>query len=237
MDEVIADLDQLTKPPLAPALAILQNAKPELAPVILDIVARQSQPPPPRPKRTPTFITGPISGPRRWPVLTIVGLASVTALLAALLALKKQGASDEVVPRDANSLPLPDAAPTPPVDAAAKTQAVVTPIANKVSILVEPKDAHIFLNGIELGIGKVNLEIADGENKEVEIRRKGFKTKKLTVDGKKDRETIKLERERVIRNNNNNVVRPPNGSGSNGSNDPNKFEFEDPLKKKKKNPK
>jgi len=104
-----------------------------------------------------------------------------------------------------NSQPQPEASvqvepvvPTSQSTAPNASASGPTPIAAKVgvSLKVEPKDAHVFLENKDLGVAtgqKFNLDASSPM--EIEIRRDGYKTKKLTLTAAMDGQEIRLEKE------------------------------------------
>jgi hypothetical protein len=55
-------------------------------------------------------------------------------------------------------------------------------------------DAHVFQGDTDLGASPVMLAVEAGKPLELEIRRDNFKPQKVTVDGSKTRENVKLEK-------------------------------------------
>ncbi|MDX1386334.1 MAG: serine/threonine-protein kinase [bacterium] len=64
----------------------------------------------------------------------------------------------------------------------------------KVIISVEPLHAKIFVDGEFFGNSPVSIEIPEGENVEVQIKKKGYVSKKLTLDSSKEKISVKLQR-------------------------------------------
>jgi hypothetical protein len=57
-----------------------------------------------------------------------------------------------------------------------------------------PIDAHVFRNTEDLGQSPVMVAVEDGHAVELEIRRDGYKTDKITLDGSSTREVVKLDK-------------------------------------------
>ncbi|MEI9953392.1 MAG: hypothetical protein WDO74_31550 [Pseudomonadota bacterium] len=57
-----------------------------------------------------------------------------------------------------------------------------------------PIDAHVFRNTEDLGQSPVIVAVEEGQSVELEIRRDGYKTDKITLDGNKTREVVKLDK-------------------------------------------
>ena len=81
--------------------------------------------------------------------------------------------------------PPPKPEPPPEVPKVAKKQIVLA---------IEPIDAQVFAGSESLGASPVLIELGEGEKKEVEIKRDGFKPKTLTVDTKEPKLSVKLIR-------------------------------------------
>ncbi|MCC6272528.1 MAG: serine/threonine protein kinase [Deltaproteobacteria bacterium] len=148
-------------------------------------------------RRSDTLIVPPR---RRWPLFVGLGGAGVGALAisAALLSTKRgQGQVPDAMPAAPDAAPQkPDAAPTP--DAGGIT---VVPIeeAKRISVTlsVAPKNARVFRDGKDLGSLPGPIEVEAGSPVELEIRHRGYKTKKILVDGSQEKITVRLEREFV----------------------------------------
>jgi eukaryotic-like serine/threonine-protein kinase len=62
----------------------------------------------------------------------------------------------------------------------------------KVALVLAPIDAHVFKKGEDLGAMPVTLSLAPGDVVTVEVKRQGFFTRKLKIDGKKSRVIVRL---------------------------------------------
>ncbi len=89
-------------------------------------------------------------------------------------------------PKVADTVAAPSAAPTPP--------AAVEAPAKQVVLATEPIDAHIFRDGNDLGQSPVAINVEAGKTVELEIQRDGYKPDKITLDGTKTREVVKLDK-------------------------------------------
>jgi len=65
----------------------------------------------------------------------------------------------------------------------------------KVEVTVDPVDAHVFRNGQHLGTSGLVIAVKEGTKVEIEIRREGFKTKKVVLDGSQAKTLVRLERD------------------------------------------
>jgi serine/threonine-protein kinase len=211
MAEVIADLDKIKAGELTKA-AIEMASKTE-------IIERVEIPP-----RHDT-----LSGPprSRWPLVAgFAGGGAVIALLAALLVMKNSATNPNPPP------PAPDALPPKPPPPATPDAALPPPpvVKKEVTLSIQPADAHAFLGEKDLGPSPVKMEVEVGAKTELEIRRKGFKTRTMTLDGSLDKASIRLERDRS-----GNPIRPPHNPNNpnnppNNPNNPN--DLDNPWKKK-----
>jgi hypothetical protein len=74
----------------------------------------------------------------------------------------------------------------------ASTRAAVA--AKQVLLAAVPIDAHVFRNSEDLGQSPVIVAVEEGQSVELEIRRDGYKTDKITLDGSTTREVVKLDK-------------------------------------------
>jgi serine/threonine-protein kinase len=73
------------------------------------------------------------------------------------------------------------------------TQAgVVPPPAEQVVLSVEPLEAHVFQEGVDLGAGPFLFQVPTGQVLTLEIRRAGYHAQVVELDGRKKRVGIKL---------------------------------------------
>ncbi len=229
MEEVIAALDQLS-PPVQPVSAE-SNYSPrgvelpsENTALVLWRPEAEPRVDPVESKKTTPWNTETGEFPRRrWPLYGGIAAAGATALIAVLLANRKSDPSDQaVVPGDAASPDAGAKVTVTPLEPDARPAPVLKPV----KLTVFPNDAHIFKGNQDLGAKQVNIEVEEGSVVEIEIRREGFKTQKLQLDGSKAAVSVRLERKKGPRP----QPQPPN-------NPDNSFDLVDPLKNKKKKPK
>ena len=69
----------------------------------------------------------------------------------------------------------------------------------QVVLATEPIDAHIFRDGNDLGISPAIVEVTEGTSAILEIRRAGYKTKQVKVDGSEGRLSIRLDKNSPVR--------------------------------------
>ena len=68
----------------------------------------------------------------------------------------------------------------------------VAPLPEQVVFSVEPLDAHVFQRGIDLGAGPFLFQVPAGHPMVLEVRREGYKTRRVTLDGSQTRLGVKL---------------------------------------------
>jgi serine/threonine-protein kinase len=76
--------------------------------------------------------------------------------------------------------------------ASLKKQTEVTAAEREVALVLAPIDAHVYRNGSDLGAMPVTLRLSAGEVAQVEVRRQGFFTRKVKIDGRKPRVIVRL---------------------------------------------
>jgi serine/threonine-protein kinase len=114
-------------------------------------------------------------------VMIVVGIFAKSSSSTAESALKVALAPTAVVesPKPAE----PPAAPAaPPVEV------------KHVLFASEPLDSHVFQNGQDLGAPPLSVEVPSGQKVVVEVRREGFKSQTLTLDGNQPKMKVKLDK-------------------------------------------
>ena len=202
MEELIADFDKLTQGQVPDAVAEMM-ARSGSFNVPADFFTERGMPgpvpatPPELRKRKPWGIYAGVAG-----VLAAVGI------VVAIFAQSSSGTASpsppvQPVARAPEPAPTPVPSPTPapaPEPSAAPQPAAEAPPQPKLSRVLfatEPLDAVVFRGDEELGSGPLTIEVAENQPVEVEVRREGYKTKKVTVDGSEERMTVKLEKKKV----------------------------------------
>jgi len=180
MDEVIGDIDKLRS-------GLIPDAVPEMMArsggfnVPVDYFKKGSAGMPAPVPATP----GVPMVRTRWPLYA--GLAGITATV--LIVIGIFAASVDSTASTTPSVPEPE-----PI----KTVEPVTPTApakKQVMIAVEPIDSQVFQGDKNLGSSPVVVEVEPGGKLEIELRREGYKTRKLSLDGSKPTQSVKLERD------------------------------------------
>ncbi len=127
----------------------------------------------------------------RWPLYA--GIAGVCAAVGIVIAIFAKSASSDAspsapTPEPTASVSPPPAPPTDPVDPSTISAS------KQVMVAVEPIDARVFRGDTDLGASPVMLEVKEGEKIDVEIRREGFKSRTITIDGTEEKLSAKLEK-------------------------------------------
>jgi len=125
----------------------------------------------------------------------IVGLSTFTAIASMITAFwavlggknEGHGPSGSVAP----SAPPPP--PANPVPSNLTNPTIVEK--REVQVTVEPVDAHIFQDGKDLGSNFTRIEVEAGKSVTIEVRKSGYETKTLVLDGSHSEEKVQLNRE------------------------------------------
>lgn len=187
MEDVCADLDSLAEgfePSAVPDLSSRTddfNVPVEYFRIGVGAGRIRSVPPPPRFKS-------------RWPAYAAIGGALVVVIGVAVMA------RSAAAPPDPEPIPSRPALPTPREPARASEEG--TPAADKtasgviqVALAVDPLDAHVFRGDQDLGKSPVLVEVAPGDSVEVTLRRPGYQSQTITLDGSVERRSVTLQKE------------------------------------------
>jgi len=74
----------------------------------------------------------------------------------------------------------------------ARRTAPASATGRQVAIILAPIDAHVFRRGDDLGAMPVTVEVPSNEVVEIHVKRQGFFTRKIKLDGKKPRVVVRL---------------------------------------------
>lgn len=124
----------------------------------------------------------------KWPVYA--GVAGVLAAVGIVSAIFITSASSTAQP----STSPPAATGEPSSDEADESAPAKTPGGTQVAIAVSPIDAQAFRGDENLGSSPVVINVPEGEKVEVEFRREGYESLKLTVDDSLTKRTVKLSK-------------------------------------------
>jgi serine/threonine-protein kinase len=126
----------------------------------------------------------------KWPVYAgLAGVLAAIAIVGGIFAKSQQSSATQ--PPVAVAVAAPK--PVEPAVSVATPAPVASAVASKeVALAVEPIDAHVFRDGADLGQSPVMVAVEDGKTVDLEIDRDGYKPEKITLDGTKTREIVKL---------------------------------------------
>ena len=134
----------------------------------------------------------PLTVPKKssWPL--IAGLAGVAAAVGIVVAIfANSNKSDASTAHATADKPvLAQEAPKP----AAANAGAAAPAVRNVALAVEPLDAHVFNGTTDLGTSPVMIDVPVGGQVELSIRRAGYKTGKVTLDGSEARKVVSLDK-------------------------------------------
>lgn len=141
---------------------------------------------------TPDAPTGPQKSPLM--IYALFG-AAIVVIAGAAVVLSSQGSSKEgatqMIAQDSGT---PTETAQVPAHAE-KPEMPQTPKVIQVAIAVSPLSAHVFEGDEDLGQSPVMLEVGDTK-RELEVRLKGYETRKLTLDGSETKFTVDLIKEK-----------------------------------------
>ena len=130
----------------------------------------------------------------RWPLYAgIAGVCAAVGIVVAIFAKSSSSDASEVPTAATSEVSKPKSEPKQEPTVAPVDPADLS-VTKQVLLAVEPIDAHVFKGDEDLGESPVMLEVKDGESIDVEVRRDGFKSTTVTVDGSKEKISTKLER-------------------------------------------
>jgi eukaryotic-like serine/threonine-protein kinase len=150
------------------------------------------------PQPVPAMPSRPTAGARsRWPLYA--GLAGVLAAIGIVVGIFAKSQNSAALQTPQATLAAEGAASKPAdpnaglAPAAAKPSAPVA-ASKQVLLAAVPIDAHVFRDAEDLGQSPVMVPVQEGQSVELEIRRQGYKTDKIRLDGSKTREIVKLDK-------------------------------------------
>jgi len=123
----------------------------------------------------------------------IAGIAGVAVAVGLVIAIFAHSTSSPASPPVATT-------PAPEKPVAEATAPVPLPSANVavtagVAVAAEPIDAEVWQGDQNLGTPPVIVDVPEGKSVDIEIRRAGYLTKKIVLDGKEPKLMVKLDRE------------------------------------------
>jgi eukaryotic-like serine/threonine-protein kinase len=191
MHEMIAEFDRLSSGGVPEAVPEMMSRSGGFnVPVDYFKKGQMPQPVPAMPSHAP--------GARRsWPLFA--GLAGVLVAVGIVVAIFANSHTSEAVQTPASLAAEPPKATEAAAAAAAAVPAVTdapaaAPATKQVVLAAEPIDSHVFQGETDLGASPLMITIEAGKPVELEIRRDGYKPEKITLDGAKTREIVKLDK-------------------------------------------
>jgi serine/threonine-protein kinase len=135
------------------------------------------------------------SGARRsrWPLYA--GVAGVLAAIGIVIGIFAKSQSSAALQSPQSALSAEGTPKAGDANAAVMPAASKPAVASKQVLLAAvPIDAHVFRNAEDLGQSPVMVAVEQGQTVELEIRRDGYKTDKIMLDGSSTREVVKLDK-------------------------------------------
>jgi serine/threonine-protein kinase len=188
MEEVAQDLDKLTR-------GMIPDAVPEMMSrsggfnVPADFFKERGMPAP----VPATPMTGGSRG--RWGVYA--GVAGVVAAIAIVVGIFAKSSSSTASSNLVSPAAVPAATPTvapPPATTQPAAPPPAAPEPKHVLFASEPLDSHVFQNGQDLGAPPITIDVPAGQKVTVEVRREGYKTQLVTLDGSEKKVKTNLVR-------------------------------------------
>jgi len=131
----------------------------------------------------------------RWPVYA--GIAGVLAAIAIVVGIfaKSQNSAALQTPQAGLAAENAQAKTSDPhATELPASPAIPAATSKQVLLAAVPIDAHVFRDTEDLGQSPVMVSVEDGHSVELEIRRDGYKSDKVTLDGSKTREVVTLDK-------------------------------------------
>ena len=187
MDELLAEIEKLSQ-------GVVPNAVPEMmnrsggfnVPAdYFKMSHGMPMPMPASPDSIPTKKT-------RWPLYAgLAGMLTAVVIVVAIFAKSAPSTASTAALRlpEAEPKPTPSAPVVEPVPEAKKT--------SRVAIAVEPADAHVFQGDQDLGTTLVLVDVELGTKTTLSVRREGYKTAAVELDGSEAKRLIRLTPEKV----------------------------------------
>jgi serine/threonine-protein kinase len=124
----------------------------------------------------------------KWPI--VAGFAGVAAAVGLVVAIFTHSSPSPASPTTATAPVETAAAPQPPAALPAE------PSSAPVAIAIEPIDAEVFRDGASLGTSPVVVEVPEGKLVELLVKRAGYASQRIVLDGKQPKLMVRLEKEK-----------------------------------------
>jgi serine/threonine-protein kinase len=192
MQELILEFEKLSAGGVPDAVPEMMSRSGGFnVPVDYFMKGQMPQPVPAMPSRSPRAHRS------RWPLYA--GVAGVLAAIGIVVGIfaKSQSSAALQTPQTARAgdgAPGKIAESSAALAPAASTGNAPTVTSKQVLLAAVPIDAHVFRDLEDLGQSPVLVAVEDGHSVELEIRREGYKTDKITLDGSQTRAVVKLDK-------------------------------------------
>jgi serine/threonine-protein kinase len=128
-----------------------------------------------------------------WPLYAgVAGVLTAIGIVVAIFAKTREGAATPPPPATIAAAPV-ETKPTEPEPEVAPVEEPML-VTQQVVLAVDPLDAHAFLGNRDLGPSPVVVEVAEGQSVDIEIRRQGYVSQTVSLDGSAPRRSIQLKR-------------------------------------------
>ncbi len=130
----------------------------------------------------------------RWPLYAgVAGVVGAVGIVGAIFAMgSTSSASSAPASASQPAAPAPTPSQAPPVETPAEAP---KPTGKEVMVIAQPIDAEAFQGDKPLGKVPVTVNVPEGEKVSVEIKREGYQSQPIELDGTKARVELKLVKE------------------------------------------
>jgi serine/threonine-protein kinase len=199
MDEIVADLDRLEAGEIPEAVSDLESRTEEFS-IPEDYFQNAAN----------SLVSAPVVVvQRRHHWLMYTGVASLLAAVAIVSAIVAQNAQNDTTSHQRTNRSRAELATNPlssssstspqPNSSAPTVPTATETTVRQVVLATEPLDAVVYLDGKSIGSSPVVVDVVEGQQAKLEIRRSGYKTKEVSVDGSEGRLSVRLEKSGVGR--------------------------------------
>jgi hypothetical protein len=122
----------------------------------------------------------------------LAGAAGVAVAVGLVVAIFAHSTASPASPPASAALPAETASPPPAVPATANDAVPTLPVA----IAVEPLDAEVSRDGVSLGTSPIVVGVPEGKTVELFIKRSGYVSQHLSLNGKQSKMMVRLEHEK-----------------------------------------
>ena len=189
MQELIVEFDKLSAGGVPDAVPEMMSRSGGFN-VPVDYFKRQMPQPVPA---TPSMSPG--GRGSRWPLYAgLAGVLAAVAIVVGIFAKSHTSSAIQVPPAVGAEVNAVKQVDPPPAVTEAPAPSAPPVTTKQVVLAAEPIDAHVFRDTEDLGQSPVVISVEEGKSVELEIRRDGYKPEKITLDGAKTREIVKLDK-------------------------------------------